>query len=410
MDYGLIGEHLKHSFSKQIHEGIAGYSYELCEVKKEDLASFMLSKKFKAINVTIPYKEAVIPYLDEISEEAKAVGAVNVVLNKNGKLIGYNTDMLGFTALIEHMCLDVNDKNILILGNGGASKAVVASLNSLGVKSIIKASIEGESDCISYEEVYNHQEIEVVVNTTPTGMYPNNGGRIIDLHRFANLIGAVDVIYNPIRTNFVNDALEMGVKAEGGLYMLVAQAVYAIELFLDKKLESNLISRTYHQILRKNSNIVLIGMPTCGKSTIGKQLAERFHLDYLDTDKMIIDEIGMPIKDYFAKYGEESFREVEKEIVRHIYQMAPKVISTGGGVIKNKINMDLLRQNGTIVYIHRDLDLLRTSSSRPLSSNKNDLEKLYEERLPIYRKYADIVVENNEDSFAIATEKLVKML
>ena len=410
MEYGLIGEHLKHSFSKQIHEDIAGYKYEIKEIARDDLASFMMSKDFKAINVTIPYKEMVIPYLDELDESAKLVGAVNTVVNRGGRLIGYNTDMPGFIALLKHMELDVKGKNILLLGNGGASKAVVAGLNKLGVNKIVKASIEGEQDCISYDEIYDQKDIDIVVNTTPVGMYPHNDGKLVDLEKLSKPSAFVDVIYNPIRTRTVIEAQDLGMKAEGGLYMLVAQALYAIEIFLDKKLDEKIIDKVYKKILRENSNIVLIGMPTCGKSTIGKMVADHFGFEFVDTDQEIVDDIEMPIKDYFAKHGEEAFRKLETEVVKNHYLETKLVFSTGGGVIKHKFNMDLLRQNGIIVFVKRDLNLLRTSSSRPLSSNRSDLEKLYQERLPIYEKYADIIIENNEDVFKDAARKLVDLL
>ena len=410
MEYGLIGEHLKHSFSKQIHEDIAGYKYEIKEIARDDLASFMMSKDFKAINVTIPYKEMVIPYLDELDESAKLVGAVNTVVNRGGRLIGYNTDMPGFIALLKHMELDVNGKSILLLGNGGASKAVVAGLNKLGVNKIVKASIEGEKDCISYDEIYDQKDIDIVVNTTPVGMFPHNDGKLVDLEKLSKPSAFVDVIYNPIRTRTVIEAQDLRMKAEGGLYMLVAQALYAIEIFLDKKLDEKIIDEVYKKILRENSNIVLIGMPTCGKSTIGKMVADHFGFEFVDTDQEIVDDIEMPIKDYFAKHGEEAFRKLETEVVKNHYLETKLVVSTGGGVIKYKINMDLLRQNGIIVFVKRDLNLLRTSSSRPLSSNRSNLEKLYQERLPIYEKYADIIIENNEDVFKDAARKLVDLL
>lgn len=410
MEYGLIGEHLSHSFSKAIHEEIAGYKYELKEIAKGDLAAFMMSKNFKAINVTIPYKEAVIPYLDEISEEAKMVGAVNTVVNRNGKLIGYNTDMPGFMALVRHMNYDVKGKNVLVLGNGGASKAVVAALKKLSANKIIKASIEGEKDCITYDEVYDLKDIPLVVNTTPIGMYPNNDGSLIDLSKIKGAEAFIDVIYNPIRTKTVLSALDLGLKAEGGLYMLVAQALYAIEIFLNKSLDKKLIDKVYRDVLRKKSNIVLIGMPTCGKSTIGKKIANKFGLDFVDTDQEITKIIKMKIKDYFALFGEEPFRNLETEVVMKYFLSTPKVISTGGGIIKRKINMDLLKQNGFVYFIKRDLDLLKPSHKRPLSSNVNDLKKLYEERLPIYEKYADEIIDNNDDDFNYATKRLVKML
>ena len=397
MEYGLIGEHLKHSFSKQIHEYIAGYTYEIKEIAKEDLSSFLLKREFKAINVTIPYKESVIPYLDEISEEAKLVGAVNCIVNRNGKLYGYNSDVFGFIELVNHLGLSIKDKNCLILGNGGASKAVEAGLKTLGAKKILKASIKKEEGCLSYEEIKSHKEIEVIVNATPVGMYPNNEDRIISLDDFPSLEGVMDVIYNPIRTNLVLDAQNKGLKAEGGLYMLVAQAVKAIEIFLNKKLDNEILEKTYQKILKEHTNIVLIGMPSSGKTTIGNILKDKTSLPLVDLDEEIIKVIKMPIKDYFALKGEEAFREVESEVIKNIYQQAPLIISTGGGAILKEINVNRLKQNGILYFIKRDLDLLVATDDRPLSNDIEKLRKIYEYRLPIYQKVADKVINNNKE-------------
>ena len=397
MEYGLIGEHLSHSFSKMIHERVASYQYELHEVAKDDLHSFMMNKEFKAINVTIPYKQDVIPYLDELSPLAKDIGAVNCITNKNGYLKGYNTDVLGFIELVKYSNIDVKNKNALVLGNGGASKAIQAGLKQLGIKSILIASILNEEGTIPYEDIYLHQEIEIIVNTTPVGMYPNNNNKIIDVSKFNKLEGFIDVIYNPINTVTVLEATEKGIKAIGGLYMLVAQAVKAIEIFLDTKIEDNVISKIYNEIKNDNSNIVLIGMPSSGKSAIGKLIAEKLNLEFIDTDEYIINKIQMPIKDYFAKYGEDKFRELEHLVVEEIYKYTPKVISTGGGIIKNKSNIDLLKQNGIIYFINRPLDKLFPSNDRPLSSNKDDLINLYNTRLPLYKRYSDIEINNDDD-------------
>lgn len=410
MEYGLIGEHLGHSFSKQIHEEIAGYKYEIKEIAKGDLASFMMSKNFKAINVTIPYKEAVIPFLDELSEEAKLVGAVNTIVNNSGHLIGYNTDMKGFMALLKHMNLEVANKNILVTGHGGASKAVIAALKTLKAKNILIASIDKEKDTLSYEDIYDKQEVEIIVNTTPVGMYPNNDASLVELNKFANLEAFVDVIYNPLKSKTVIEALKLGKKAEGGLYMLVAQALYAIEHFLDKKLDESIIDKVYNNILKSKRNIVLIGMPTCGKSTIGKIIAKDLNVPFVDTDEEIIKRIKMPIKDYFALFGEASFRKIETDVIKDLYKQTPTIISTGGGIIKNQINIDLLKQNGIVVFVDRDLSLLKVSDSRPLSSSKNTLEILYKERLPIYKACSDLVITNNGEKFIDAAQKLEELL
>lgn len=397
MKYGLIGEHLSHSFSKMIHERVASYEYEIHEVAKDKLRSFMLEKDFTAINVTIPYKEEVIPYLDELSDLAKDIKAVNCITNKNGYLKGYNTDVLGFIELVKYSDIDVKNKSVLVLGNGGASKAIQVGLKKLGVKSILIASILNEEGTISYDDIYLHQEIEIIVNTTPVGMYPNNDHKIIDVSKFKNLEGFIDVIYNPINTKTVLEAKELGIKAIGGLYMLVAQAIKAIEIFLDKKLDDEIISKVYEEIKNENSNIVLIGMPSSGKSAIGKLIASKLNLEFIDTDEVIVNKIKMPIKDYFSLYGEDKFRELEHQVVEEIYKYTPKVISTGGGIIKNKSNIDLLKQNGVIYFINRPLDKLFPSNDRPLSSNLDDLMNLYNTRLPLYQRYSDIEINNDED-------------
>ena len=397
MEYGLIGEHLKHSFSKQIHEYIAGYNYEIKEIKKEDLSSFLSARQFKAINVTIPYKESVIPYLDYISPEAKEMGAVNCIVNKNGKLYGYNSDVYGFIALVNKLGLSIKGKTCLILGNGGASKAVKAAFKSLGAKEILVASIFNEPGCLTYEEIKEHKEIEIIANATPVGMYPKNEDKLISLDYFPSLEGYLDVIYNPLRTNSVLEAESRGIKSESGLYMLVAQAVKAIEIFLDKKLDPNVLDKTYKMILKEHQNIVLIGMPSSGKSTIAKLLADKNHLELIDLDEEIIKMIKMPIKDYFAKYGEAKFREVESEVIKNIYQGAPKVISTGGGAILNEDNVRRLKQNGVLYFIKRDLDKLVATDDRPLSNDLEKLKKIYEVRLPIYVKVADKIIDNNGD-------------
>ena len=398
MEFGLIGEHLSHSFSKEIHESIAGYSYELVEISKDNLDSFMREKNFKAINVTIPYKEKVIPYIDEISIEAKNVGAVNTIVNRNGKLYGYNTDVFGFIEQLKQEKIDVKDKVVLILGSGGASKAVKVALTTLGAKEIFVASRNKKDDFISYNEIYDHQEIDIIVNTTPLGMYPHEKDELlIVLDKLKSLEAVVDVIYNPLRTRLLIEAEKRKLKTSNGLYMLVGQAYHAIEIFLDKKLNLELLDEAYQKIKNKKSNIVLIGMPSSGKSTIAKELSKKLDTKMIDTDEEIIKRIKMDIKDFFAKYGEEEFRKIESEVVNDIYQETPLIISTGGGIIKNRSNIVLLKHNGTIIFIDRDLDKLTPSSDRPLSNNNKDLENLYYERRPIYIDSADKIVKNNDD-------------
>ena len=298
MKFGLIGEHLKHSFSKEIHESLMDDFYDLKELEKDEVANFLRERNFKGINVTIPYKETVIPYLDEIDEAAKNIGAVNTIVNINNKLKGYNTDYFGFVELVRHAHIEIKDRNCLILGSGGVSKAIKVALNNLGAKNIYIASINGEEGTITYGDIKKINDINVLVNATPVGMYPNNEGLIYDISSLDKLEGILDVIYNPINTRLILEAKKRGLKAEGGLYMLVGQAIRANELFLNRKIDDEVIEKIYQKILKRNSNIVLMGMPSCGKSSIGKLLSEELNLPLIETDEEIVKRINMPIKVY----------------------------------------------------------------------------------------------------------------
>ena len=396
MKYGLIGEKLGHSFSKEIHERIADYKYELCEVAKDDFDEFFKNRDFISINVTIPYKERVIPYLDYIDDIALSIGAVNTVVNKDGKLYGYNTDYYGLKSLIEKRNIDVENKKVLILGTGGTSKTATAVVKTLGAKEIIYASINGEIGTFTYEEVLEkHIDSEVIINTTPCGMYPNNDGLLIDINLFKNLIGVVDVVYNPLLTTILQNAKANNLKYASGLYMLVSQAVYASAIFQDKEVSHDLIDEVFEEIYFQKQNIVLIGMPTCGKTTIGKELADKLGKTFVDIDSLIEEEIQMPISEFLNKDNEKEFRDIEEKIVERIAKMNNLIISTGGGVIKRQVNIERLKKNGVVVFIDRDVHLLMPASDRPLSSNLNDLKKLYNERYEIYKIAADIVVKNN---------------
>lgn len=396
MKYGLIGEKLGHSFSKEIHERIADYKYELCEVAKDDFDEFFKNRDFISINVTIPYKERVIPYLDYIDDIALSIGAVNTVVNKDGKLYGYNTDYYGLKSLIEKRNIDVENKKVLILGTGGTSKTATAVVKTLGAKQIIYASINGEIGTFTYEEVLEkHIDSEVIINTTPCGMYPKNDGLLIDINLFKNLIGVVDVVYNPLLTTILQNAKANNLKYASGLYMLVSQAVYVSAIFQDTEVSHALIDEVFEEIYFQKQNIVLIGMPTCGKTTIGKELADKLDKTFVDIDTLIEEEIQMPISEFLNKDNEKDFRDIEEKIVERIAKMNNLIISTGGGVIKRQVNIERLKKNGVVVFIDRDVNLLMPASDRPLSSNLNDLKKLYNERYEIYKIAADIVVKNN---------------
>lgn len=407
MKYGLIGEKLGHSFSKEIHERL-GYDYELCEVAPEELDGFMKARSFVGINVTMPYKQAVIPYLDEIDDVASEIGAVNTIINRDGKLYGYNTDYYGMEKLFDHAEVDPYEKKVAVLGSGGTSKTAMAVLKSLGASEIVCVSRSGE---VSYDELYkSHSDVEIIVNTTPVGMYPNIFDKPVDINRFERLSGVIDAVYNPLNTTMVIEAKERGIPAEAGLYMLVAQAIRASELFLNARYPSYMTNVIYDGIRAEKENIVLIGMPSSGKSTVGRILAEKVGEEFIDTDELITEKIKMPIKDFFALYGEEKFREVETEVIREIAGKGGLVISTGGGAVLRKENLINLRYNGNILFIDRPLNMLISTDSRPLSSDRMALENLYMTRYPIYSEACDSRIESLGTPLEIADNILENYL
>lgn len=408
MEYGLIGEKLGHSFSKEIHERIGKYQYDLIELSKTEFDSFMVNKNFKAINVTIPYKQEVIKYLDYISDEAKKINAVNTIVNKDGKLYGYNTDYLGFKEMLSHFNIDVDNKNVMILGTGGTANTTNQVVKDLNAKSILYVSRNAKENVITYDNIQEYNKnIDVLINTTPLEMYPNNDKQILtSLEGFDNLKGVVDVIYNPLRTNLTLKAKKNNIPYCNGLFMLIAQAYYAIEIFLDVKLNKQIISDIYQEILRNKENIVLIGMPGCGKTTVGRKLANQTGLRFIDIDEEIVKIINMPIKNYFEKYGETAFRDIESEVIKEVSKSTGCVISTGGGSILRNENINYLKQNGVIYFLDRSIDKLVTTSSRPLSSNYDDLKKRYDERYQIYRSVCDVRINANAPKFAVANKVL----
>ena len=402
MKYGLIGERLGHSFSKEVHGMLSDYEYEIREIERDELDGFMRRADFKAINVTIPYKEAVIPYLSYISEEAKLIGSVNTVVNRDGKLYGYNTDFHGMTALINKMRLSITGKKTVILGTGGTAKTATAVAKHLGADPIITVSRTKRDGVIDYAELYReHTDAEIVINTTPVGMYPDNFSSPIDVSRFTGLKGVIDAVYNPIRTALVVDALEMSVKAEGGLYMLVAQAVYASEIFLGVKYPLEKLSKIYNKIRRKKENIVLIGMPASGKSTVSKLLADELSRKRLDTDAMVVDTRGKSIPEIFEEEGEAAFREYETTEVANASLQNNLVIATGGGVILNHDNVKMLKQNGVLFFIDRPYNKLLPTVDRPLASSLEDIKKRYDERYGIYCASADHIIDADDTPVAV---------
>ncbi len=398
MQFGLIGEKLGHSYSKEIHNLIADYGYELREVKREELGAFMTERAFSGINVTIPYKKSVMDYLDVISDDARKIGAVNTVVNRGGKLYGYNTDFYGLKALLIHNGVSVRNKKVLILGSGGTSDTAYNVVTGLNAKEAIKVSRTKKDGFVTYDEAARlHSDADVIINATPVGMYPDDDGVPVNIGLFPSLSAVIDAIYHPLRTNLVSDAEKRGIKACGGLYMLVAQAVYAAALFENKKPDENLIDDVYGKILNDKRNIVLIGMPSSGKTTIGKALAARMGKRFADTDELIVGTTGKSIPEIFEKEGEKVFREIEKKVICDIAVNDGTVIATGGGVILDEKNVLALKRNGVIVYLDRKIDNLIATDSRPLSSNVDDLKKLYDKRKPLYEKYAEITIDDNDD-------------
>lgn len=396
MKYGLIGEHLTHSYSCEIHAQIADYEYELHELAPSELGGFLTKREFNAINVTIPYKQDVIPYLDGISDTAKRIGAVNTIVNRGGKLYGDNTDFAGMLALAKHIGVDMKGKKVLILGTGGASKTGHALAEYMGAESVYYVSRSGKNGSITYEQaVSEHSDAQVIINATPVGMFPKQGGRPIDISAFPKLEGVLDAIYNPLRTNLILDAQERGIPAEGGLYMLSAQAVHAAAVFKDIPLDESLVDKAFKSVKNDKQNIVLIGMPSSGKTTVGRILAEKCGKELADTDEYIVKKIGMPIADFFAKHGEAEFRKIEKETVAGLASTGGKIIATGGGAVIDAENVRALKQNGVLVFLDRRPENLIATDDRPLASRRSALEKLYAERYDIYCAAAEVHIDAN---------------
>ena len=391
--YGCIGEHLPHSFSREIHGEIGSYAYELKELTPEELPGFMTSRGFMGINVTIPYKQAVIPFLDEIDETARAIGAVNTVVNRDGKLYGYNTDLYGLTRLIRRIGLDLSGKKVLVLGTGGTSRTASYAAEKLGARVVYRVSRTSREGSLSYEDVLrDHTDAQIILNTTPCGMFPRPAEQPLSLESFTRLEGVADAIYNPLRSHLVLDARSRGIPAEGGLYMLVAQAVRASELFLNMSYPDDLTDQIYDRILRRKENLVLIGMPGSGKSAVGKILTETTGKPLADTDQLIVEKAGKSIPEIFREDGEPAFRDLESEIIRELSLQGGQVISTGGGAVLRPENVTLLRQNGRLFWLDRAPDSLVPTDDRPLADTAAKMKQLYQEREPVYRASADMII------------------
>ena len=390
MKSGFLGRKLGHSYSPQIHEYLGSYSYDLFEREPNEIEDFLRNGDFTGINVTIPYKKDVIPFLDELSPTAVKMGSVNtVVRRKDGSLFGHNTDYFGFTSMVHRSGIQVAGKKVLVLGSGGTSNTAVKALEDLGAQVII-VSRSGENN---YDNLHVHQDAAVIVNTTPVGMYPNPGVSPVDLSCFPTLEGVLDVIYNPAKTQLLLDAEKLGLPHENGLWMLVAQAKEAAEYFGGSPLPDSIIEIVYNKMSAKMKNIILVGMPGSGKSTIAALLAEQLGRSIIDADQKVIELAGKSIPDIFAEDGEAIFRQWETQALSDLGKKSQLIIATGGGCVTQQRNYPLLHQNGMIFWLQRELDLLPTDG-RPLSQIQK-LSDMYAMRKPMYEAFSDYQIDNN---------------
>lgn len=391
-NYGLLGKKLGHSYSKIIHEKIGYYDYQYFEKNEDELDKFFEKKDFKGINVTIPYKKTVIKYLDHVSEKAKKIGAVNTIVNKNGKLYGYNTDYYGFSFNLKKNKIDIKDKKCLILGKGASSKTVEEVLKDEGAKEIVFLSRRFEP---YFKDARDFSDFEIIINTTPVGMYPNNNEYIeeIDLDDFKKIEAVIDLIYNPNMTKILIDGKLKNIKYACGIDMLIVQAVKACELFLDKKFDDSMIKRIRDSLIKNQINLALIGMPGSGKTTLGKILADNMNRKFIDLDLEFEKEYGK-IEDFFKNNGEEAFRKKESEILEEFSKKTGLIISCGGGIVEKEENYYRLKENSLIVNVKRDLEKLEVAG-RPLSK-KYKIIDLYNKRKKLYDKFKDFEVENDD--------------
>ena len=390
MEYGLLGERLGHSFSPQIHRDLAGYDYQLLPTPPEAVEDLFARRAFQGLNVTIPYKRTVMPLCDEIDPRAAAIGAVNTVVNRNGRLTGYNTDIDGFLYMARRAGVDMAGKKVVILGSGGTSRTARAAAGELGAREIITVSRHGEDN---YQNLSRHADAQVLVNTTPVGMYPNWGQSPVSLESFPALEGVLDVVYNPLRTALLLQAEERGLPRSCGLPMLVAQAKRAAELFTGQNIDDSRAEAVLHGLRGQLTSIVLIGMPGCGKTTVGRTLAGKLGRTFVDLDEEIVRRAGMSIPEIFAREGEAGFRERESALVREFGERTGLVVSTGGGVVTRRENYIPLKQNGLLLHLRRDPAALPTDG-RPLSQATAP-EELWRRRAPLYAAFADGEIDNN---------------
>jgi len=393
--FGLLGRKLGHSFSPEIHRMIGEYAepynYEIYQVEPENVKDFICNGNWTGLNVTIPYKKTVMQYCDEIAPEALRIGAVNTLVKRNGKIIGYNTDYFGFKKTIEDCDISIEGEKCIVLGSGGASATAVAVLRNLKAKDVIVVSRDGKTGC-NYEDLKRHEDAAVLVNTTPLGMYPDTGVSPVDINNFPELKLVFDVVYNPLKTELVCQANLANVKSVNGLKMLVAQAKASAEYFLGRVIDDSILASIEKKLREEKENLVLIGMPGCGKTTIGRSLAAKLGKQFIDIDERIVEKTGITIPEIFKQQGEEGFRKIETEVTREIGKVAGAVIACGGGVVTRSENYSPLAENGRIIFINRNIEVLPVEG-RPLSQS-TPLKEMYERRLPLYRLWCDEEIIN----------------
>jgi len=401
MEFGLIGSNLSYSYSQRIHNLLGTSKYIMKEFSEEKALEFLKSKDFSGINVTIPYKKTFINYIDVLDEISNDIKVVNTIINKDNKLYGYNTDYYGFDMLIKHNNIILSNLNVLVLGTGATSLTITKYLNDNKVNKIYYASTSKKE--YNYDLIDTYKDnIDIIINTTPYNTYPSKVDKaLIDVSSFKNLKVVIDLIYNPYNTRLLLDARNNKIKAINGLYMLIAQAYKSECLFLNKKLDEKLIDEVYKKVLLDTTNIVLIGMPYSGKSTIGSKLAKNLKKNQIDTDKLIEQRINMPINKYLNKDNEVDFRKIESNIIKGLESEKGKIISTGGGVVLDKSNIDLLKENGIVIYLDKKIDEIVIDNSRPLISNYDDLKKTYLERKQLYLDAADYVISIVDNNLAV---------